>query len=128
MNNNNNNIIVSKKNEFIDHVKRWVTIDTQQKLISEKTKKLRDMKNESSEYICNYMSENKADQNKISISDGELKLFERKEYSPLTFGYIEKCLAEIITDKSQTDFIIDYLKQKREIAIHQDIRRTSNKN
>jgi hypothetical protein len=116
-----------KKEIFIDHVKRWVTIDSQQKIINEKTKKLREMKGQSSEFICNYMKENNV-QPKILITDGELRLYEKKDYSPITFGYIEKCLAEIIPDKSQVDFIIDHLKEKREVTVHQDIKRTSNKN
>ena len=62
------------------------------------------------------------------ITDGELRIYEKKDYSPITFGYIEKCLAEIIPDKSQVDFIIDHLKEKREITISKEIRRTSNKN
>ena len=115
------------KDLFIDHVKRWTTIDTQQKIIHEKTKKLREMKNESGEYICKYMKENNIHQ-KIVITDGELKLYEKKEYSPLTFGYIETCLAEIIPDKSHVDFIIHHLKEKREITTSQDIRRSSTKN
>ena len=116
-----------KKEIFIDHVKRWVTIDSQQKIINEKTKKLRELKGQSSEFICNYMNENNV-QPKILITDGELRIYEKKEYSPITFGYIEKCLAEIIPDKSQVDFIIEHLKEKREITISKEIRRTSNKN
>ena len=116
-----------KKEQFVDHVKRWVTIDSQQKIINEKVKKMREMKHESSEYIVNYMKENNS-QHKVLITDGELRLYEKKEYSPITFGYIEKCLAEIIPDKSHIDFIIEHLKEKREITLHPDIRRTSNKN
>lgn len=125
-----NSIILSekpKKEHFIDHVKRWVTIDSQQKLINEKVKKLREMKVESSEYIINYMKENNSQQ-KVLITDGELRLYEKKDYSPITFTYIENCLAEIIPDKSHIDFIIEHLKEKREITVHPDIRRTSNKN
>jgi len=125
-----NSIILSekpKKDIFVDHVKRWVTIDSQQKLINEKVKKLREMKAESSEYIMNYMKENNSQQ-KVLITDGELRLYEKKDYSPITFTYIENCLAEIITDKSHIDFIIEHLKEKREITIHQEIKRTSNKN
>lgn len=129
-------IILSEKEEkektikaiMIDHVKRWVMIDGHQKIINEKSKKLRDMKHDSSEYICRYMSENKINNNKIPITDGELRIYDKKEYSPITFGYIEKCLAELIPDKSQVDYIIDYIKEKREITISQDIRRTTTKN
>jgi hypothetical protein len=64
-------------------------------------------------------------QNKIEINGGELAIYEKKEYSSLTFGYIEKCLAEIISDKSQVDYIIHYLKEKRTVEMVLDIRRTA---
>ena len=64
---------------------------------------------------------------KIEISDGELKMYEKKEYSPLTFSYVEESLAKILADKSQVDYIIQYLKSNREIKSSPDIRRTYKK-
>ena len=59
---------------------------------------------------------------KIGITNGELKVVEKKEYSPLSYGYIEKKLEEIIPDKSHVEYIIQYLKDKREINITQELR------
>jgi hypothetical protein len=70
------------------------------------------------------MKESNLLDNKIGITDGELRIYEKKEYSPLSYTYIEKCLAEIIHDKKQLDYIIQYLKQKREITTSLDIKRT----
>ena len=69
------------------------------------------------------MEEQKSTHTKIEISDGELKLYEKKEYSPLTFAYIQSCLANIINDESHVEFIIQYLKDHREIKTQTDIRR-----
>jgi hypothetical protein len=120
-------ITKTPKDQFVDHVKRWVTIESQQKIINEKVKRLREMKSESSEFICKYITENNIQQ-KILITDGELKVYEKKEYSPITFGYIEKCLAEIIPEKANVDFILNHLKEKREITLSKDIRKSSSKN
>ena len=79
------------------------------------------MKHELSNDICNYMNDKK--NNKIMISDGELKIIEKKEYSPLTYSHIEKCLAEIISDKSKVEYIIQYIKNKRETKMVHDIKR-----
>ena len=114
------------KNQFIESVKKWVIVDSQLKIVNEKTKKMRTMKNELTEGICKYATENNLSQNKIGISDGELRFYEKKEYTTLTFGYIEKCLAELIQDKKQVDYIIHYLKENRETASSPDIRRTYN--
>ena len=66
-------------------------------------------------------------QNKITISDGELRLHEKKEYSTITFGYIQRCLADLIKDDTQVEFIIKYLKDNREITTSSDIKRTYKK-
>ena len=113
---------INNKNDLVENIKRWVIIDSQLKIINEKTKKLRNMKHELTENICNFKSKNNID-NTVKISDGELRFYEKKEYNQLTFGYIEKSLANIIPDKSQVDYIINYLKENRETSVSTDIRR-----
>jgi flagellar basal body P-ring protein FlgI len=97
------------------------------KLIHEKTKEIRENKNKITHDICNYIQNKNLTNTKIEISDGELKMYEKKEYSPLTFSYIEDSLSKIITDKSQINYIIQFLKQNREIKSSVDIRRTLHK-
>jgi hypothetical protein len=121
----NNEIIINPKAQFVEDVKRWALIDSQLKIVNEKTRKMRDMKHELSEKITKYMSEN--EHAKIKLSDGELRLYDKKEYSPLTFGYIEKTLAKIIQDETQLDYVLQYLKENREITTISDIKRTYDK-
>ena len=109
------------KTQFIENVQRWVLIDSQLKVIHEKTKKLRDMKHALTDDICKYM-ENK-NQSKIGITDGELRIYEKKDYSPVSFSYIEDKLKEIIQDSEKVDYIIQYLKENRGIKTSKDIRR-----
>jgi len=123
MNNISSNVIVKpSKNQFIENVQKWVVLDNQLKIVNEKTKKMREMKHSLSENICNYMKENDMINKKIGITNGELKVVEKKEYSPLSYGYIEKCLEKIIPNKEHVDFIINYLKENREITITQEVR------
>jgi hypothetical protein len=65
--------------------------------------------------------------NKIYISNGTLSFYEKKDYSPLTYSYVEKCLGELIADKKQVDFIIQYMKDHRDIHTVPDIRRNIDK-
>lgn len=115
---------VNPKQQFIENIKNWVIMDSQIKIINEKTKRIRESKHQLTESICEYMKESNLLENKIGITDGELRIYEKKEYSPLSYTYIEKSLAEIIHDKKQLDYIIQYLKQKREITTSLDIKRT----
>jgi len=122
------NVIVKQpKSQFVENVQKWVLVDSQLKIVNEKTKKMREMKNTLSEEICNYMIENNLNNKKIGITNGELRLVEKKEYSPLSYGYVEKRLTEIIPDKSHVEYIIQYLKDNREITVLNEIRGTYNK-
>jgi hypothetical protein len=119
-----NKIQVIPKTQFIEDVKKWALIDSQLKIVNEKTKKMRELKHELSERICKYTELNNIPENKIKLSDGELRIYDKKDYSPLTYGYIEKTLGNIITNIKQVDYIIKYLKDNREITSSLDIKRT----
>ena len=120
--------LVEKQNKekLIENVQKWVLIEGKLKEVNEKTKQMREMKTQLGKNICNYMTENNLNDH-IEISDGELRFFEKKEYTPLSFGYIEKRLHEIIADDEQVNFIIKYLKDKRETNVSLDIKRHYNK-
>ena len=61
----------------------------------------------------------------IKITNGEIKLFEKKEYQPLSYSYIDECLQKIINNKSQIEYILNYLKKNREIKTYLDIKKTT---
>lgn len=114
--------VLSKEHEILsENVKKWVLLDKQLKIVNEKTHKMREMKHSLSNEICNYM-EKKQSTNSITISDGQLKLYDKKDYTSLSYGYIEKCLSDIINDKSHIEYIMNYLKNKRKVTVSKDIR------
>ena len=118
---------IQTKQELIEKVQKWVLLDSQLKIVNEKTKQMREMKSQLNHQICDYMENNNISQNTISISDGALRICEKKEYSSITFGYIEHCLAELIKDKSQVAYIMQHIKNNREVTIYNDIKRSYNK-
>ena len=113
----------SQRSKFVENIKKWVMIDSQIKLINERVKKAREIKHGLLEEINTYVTENNIENTKIEISDGELRFYEKKEYQPITFGYLEDSLGKVISDKKQVDFIVNYLRENREIKISKDIRR-----
>jgi hypothetical protein len=119
-----NQIVVksTSKREFVENVKKWVLCDQQLKLIKDKSDNIRDMKHTLGSAICTYMDENNLSQNEIEITNGKLKIYEKKEYSPLTFSYVEQSLAKIIPDKSHVQYIIQYLKENREIKTSTELK------
>lgn len=118
---------ISKKEELIQNIKKWVELDTEIKKSNDKLKFIREEKSKLTTDILSIVNENSSKLSRVQLPDGELKFFTKKEYSPLTFGFLEKCLSEIITDQSQVSYIIEYVKNKREIKSDIDIKRIYNK-
>lgn len=123
-NNNNNNKLLNIRtpDKIVENIQKWVLLDTKLKEINEKSKNIRVMKTHLGEEITNYMKANELN-NHIEISDGELRIHEKKEYSCLSFGFIENCLKNIINDETQVEHIIQYLKNERKITHTTDIKR-----
>jgi hypothetical protein len=122
---NNSQALVSKTistESLVDCVQKWVLLEGKLKEVNDKIKQMREMKQDLGKKITTYMKENELNSS-IEISDGELKLYEKKEYTNLSFGFIEKHLKEIIKDEKQVDFIITYLKSKRETNVVTEIKR-----
>jgi hypothetical protein len=116
----------NNKTEFVSNVQKWVQLDAQLKIANERIKQIRDTKNTLTTQICVYMDKTK-DSKQIELSDGNLKIYERKDYSPLTYSYVEESLRKIIPNEEHVNYIIKYLKDNREITTVQDIRRTVTK-
>jgi len=121
-------IVKSGKTQFIENVKKWVAMDSQIKMINEKMQKIRNVKREVLDEIVKYVESNEMTHSKIEITDGDLKFFEKKEYTPLSYSYLEKCLGRIISDPKQVDHIMRYVKENREVKSTVDIRRTYREN
>jgi hypothetical protein len=117
---------IEPKQIFIQNIQKWVTIDSQIKILNDKMKKMRDYKHKLTENICKYTKDNNVNQT-IEISNGELKIYEKKEYSTLTYSYLEDCLDKIIQNRDQIEYILQYIKDNREIETNYDIRRTIRK-
>ena len=110
--------------QLVEKVKRWTLLDTMLKKIQEKTKEMRSEKQELTESICELMTQHNLAHKKIAIQDGEIRMYEKNEYTPLSYGYLEECLGEIIEDKTQVEFVLQYLKDHRETKTSHDLRRT----
>jgi hypothetical protein len=122
--NKEDSLTVPIQTDFVSKVKRWVMLDTQLKMVHEKVKTMREERQQLSGEICTYLETHDMAHKKIGIHDGDLKIYEKKEYSPLTFSFLETHLATLMTDPTQVEFVIDYLKEHREIKTVQDLKRT----
>lgn len=118
-----NSLVLDEKEEFVKNIQKWNYIETQLKEVNEKTKQMRTLKNTIGGKICSYLEKNPSIKNKIGIGKNEIQMYTKKEYTPLSFTYIENKLKEIIQDENQVDFVVSYLKDKREITTTNDLRK-----
>lgn len=109
---------------LVQNIQKWVYLDNQLKKINEKARECREHKSKLSTEICSQLHERRMEKTKIDISDGTIRICDKNEYSPLSFSYVEECLAKIIPEKTSVDYIIQYLKEHREIKHSQELRRT----
>ena len=108
---------------FSENIKEWVSIDTEIRKLNEMIKTKREKKHDVLKNIIEYKNNNNLNNTLIRISDGSLRFTSVKQFQPITYCYIKDCLKEIIDDEDQIDFIINYLKEKRNYKVVEDIKR-----
>ena len=113
----------NEKSELLKKLQRWNQIDQQLKIVTEKLRDAQQERRELAQQIHETISEKKLDIRKISLSDGELRLGEKREYSPLSFSYVETCLMELLHDSEKVQHVIEYLRENRQVKIVPDIRK-----
>ena len=111
---------------FQQNIKQWVSLDSQLKTLNEKTKEIRNKKNELTDNIINFVDNNNLSSSTIKISDGKLKFAQTKQQAPITLGFLEGCLNDIIGDEEKVNQIMNYIKEHREVKLISDIKRYYN--
>jgi hypothetical protein len=118
-------VAILDKTKFVENIQKWVVIDTQIKKINEKMQEIRRNRSELVGEITNYVTKNNLHNATVEISDGELTFVEKREYPALTYSYLEECLSEIMSDKKQIQYILQYMKDNRKIKMAMEIKRTT---
>lgn len=110
---------------FEENIKKWVALDNQLKTLNERTKQMRDEKNNLEEGIMSYVETNKLSNATVTISDGKLRFVNSKQTAPLTLKYVEECLSKCIGNQTQVTQIMKVIKDSREVKYSADIKRYS---
>ena len=77
-------------------IQNWVELDNELKKLNEKSKDIRTRKNDVEDKIMTYVEDNDMNNSVVNIVDGKIKFCETKQTSPLTLGFLEKCLSEVM--------------------------------
>lgn len=111
---------------FEENIKKWVALDNQVKTLNERTKQLREEKNNLEEGIMGYVETNNLNNATVNISDGKLRFISTKQTAPLTLKHVEECLNKCIINKNQVAQIMKIIKDSREVKYTADIKRYGN--
>ena len=103
---------------FEQEIEDWINLDNEIKRLTENINKLKERKLKYHNKIISYAKYN---------TSTKIKYITSNVFQPLTFTYIDKCLGEIIKKDDQVKQIINYIKQKREIKVIEDIKIIYNK-
>lgn len=111
---------------FDKQIQKWVEIDNKIKKINAELKTSRELKNDLETSIMTTVNNKKLLNTSLSLSDGKLRFVETKTTNPISLTFVEKCLNDLIPNKSQVQHILKYMKDKREIKINSEIKRYYN--
>ena len=107
-------------------IQNWVELDNELKKLNERAKDIRTRKNDIEDKIMTYVEDNNMNNSVVNITDGKIKFCETKQTPPLTLGFLEKCLSEVIANQGQVKQIVEYIKSKRETKMVPEIKRYYN--
>ena len=117
---------VSATTLFDKQVYKWIEMDNKIKKINAELKTLREGKNDIETSIMETVNNKKLLNTSLALPDGRLRFVETKTTNPISLTFIEKCLNELIPNKSQVQHILKYMKDKREIKTNPEIKRYYN--
>ena len=93
-------------------IQKWVELDDEIKVANEEIKDIRTERSIINEEIVEIIQERNLLKATVNITDGKLRFVSTKQTAPLTLTYIEKCLKDIITNETQVETIMNYIKNK----------------
>ena len=112
-----------EKPTFEDYVKKYVQVDNEIETLQGKLKVMKEWRRKLNGVIVKHMEDQNLVDHTLEISDGTLRYYEKKEYSSMSFTYIEKCLQEMISEPDQVKYVIQYLKDQREVKYVPELKR-----
>lgn len=111
---------------FDKQIQKWIEMDNKIKKINAELKTSRELKNDIETSIMETVNNKKLLNTSLSLPDGRLRFVETKTTNPISLTFVEKCLNDLIPNKSQVQHILKYMKDKRESKTNPEIKRYYN--
>ena len=109
---------------FSQDVQTYLQLEDQIQELQSQLKSLRETKQTTQQKITRTMQENQWENRTFALGGKSVSFVERKQYSTLSFTYLAEKLPKIIPDQNQVDYVIQYLKEQREVKTIPDLKCT----
>lgn len=105
-------------------VQEYSVIDEELQLLTEKLKCLRERKSELQTRIIQTMKDKNLENRTMKQGTHHFHIGTRKQYSALSFSYLEQTFEKMIPDKVNRDFLLQYLRDNREVKTIYELKMT----
>jgi len=109
--------------EFNQLIAKWIQVEDEIKKYNVHLSKLRETRTQLNTQIAKQLIDTKKQDAIIRTSNCNLRLYNTKISSPISFKYLEQTLPDLIDDDGQIKQIIKYLKSKRNVKITTELRK-----
>lgn len=103
-------------------IQQYLQIEDELQTLAKQQKELRDRKQQLQTIITDTMKTKGLENRTLKMGNRQISLVSKKQYSGITFGYLDKTLSELIPDDDQKTYVLQYLREKRTVHEVQDIR------
>ena len=112
----------NENSAFCENMKEYVELENKIEELNLRMKTLKLQKQMVHEKITDTIAQNQWQNKQFQVNNYKLSMVDKKQYSSLTFSYLEEQLQKIIPDNNERDYLIKYLKNNRSIKSIQELR------
>ena len=108
---------------FENNIQNWIIYDNKIKQMNGELNQLRNSRKDLGTTILQHVTTERLDNATVNISDGNLRFINTKNYSPLTYKYLQTCLMDYFKNEKIVSEFILYMKENRNDQYNLDIKR-----
>ena len=117
---------MTTKEELVEHIREWIQIDNEIKMLQKEIKERRNRKKELSGSLLDIMKDNEIEC--FDINDGKLLYSQTKVRSSLSKKHLISCLLQYFdNDKEQAIGLSQHILNSREVKVKETIKRKVDK-
>ena len=116
-------MLQTKPTSLAQCVQEYSVIEEELEELSSKIKILRERKHELQTKIIQTMKDSNLENRTLKQGSHHFYIGTRKQYSSLTFSYLETIFEKTIPDKANRCFLLEYLKENREVKTVDELKK-----